>query len=128
MEDKALILLAERDPYAAEFTEHFLRTEGYEVRVVFSAEDALAASAQDPPPDLAIVDLLISGAQGKRLCSQLLEIDRLPILTVSSLASAETAFAVGASAFLQKPVGPLELIATVQSLLEPRTPTSEEER
>ncbi|RCW45901.1 response regulator receiver domain-containing protein [Halopolyspora algeriensis] len=117
MEGKVLILLAERDPYSAELTEHFLRTEGYEVEVVFSAEEALDA-AIERTPDLAIVDLLISGVRGQRLCSQLLERTETAVVAISSLASAETAFAVGASAFLQKPIEPLQLVSTVQQLLE----------
>src|SRR5262245_10061607 len=32
-----LVLVAERDPYAAEFAEFFLRTEGYRVALVFDA-------------------------------------------------------------------------------------------
>lgn len=126
MEGKALILLAERDPYAAEFTEYFLRTEGYDVSVVFSAEEALEA-AEQRPPDLVIVELFISGAHGKRLCSQLLERSSAPVMAVCSLASATAAHTVGASAFLQKPLEPLELVAKIQELLEGSQPAHEAE-
>ena len=37
---RLLILLAERDPYAAEFAEFFLQTEGYEVALALDADDA----------------------------------------------------------------------------------------
>ncbi|MDR7304238.1 response regulator [Haloactinomyces albus] len=117
MEGKVLILLAERDPYSAELIEHFLRIEGYEVKAVFSAEEALEA-ATERAPDVAIVDLLISGVRGQRLCSQLLERTETAVVAISSLASAETAFEVGASAFLQKPIEPLQLVTTVHELLE----------
>lgn len=126
MEGNSLILLAERDPYAAEFTEHFLRTEGYEVGLVFSAEEALDEATKRSPA-IAIVDLLISGSHGHRLCSQLIEQTRTPVVAISSLASSEAAYSVGASAFLQKPIEPLELIATVQQLLGRSMPTREAE-
>lgn len=122
MEGKVLILVAERDPYSAELTDHFLRAEGYDVALTFSAEEALEAS-QTRHPALAIVDLLLSGAQGKRLCSQLIEGSTSPVVAVSSLASAETAYSVGASAFLQKPIEPLELVTTVHNLLTTTHPT-----
>ena len=38
------VLLAERDPYAAEFAEYFLRTDGYAVRIVLDP----AAAARNP--------------------------------------------------------------------------------
>lgn len=122
MEGELFILLVERDAYAAEFTEHFLRSEGYEVSVVFSAEEALE-EAVNRPPDLAIVDLLLSGAHGQRLCSQLVERTSTAVVAVSSLASAEVAHSVGAAAFLQKPIEPIELIDAVQKLLDHREPT-----
>ena len=39
-----LILLAERDHYAAEFAEFFLKTEGFEVVLALDAADAVGAS------------------------------------------------------------------------------------
>ena len=64
------ILLVERDPYAAELAEYFLRTEGYDVHLVRTGADAeRVAATQDV--DLAIVDLMIDGGAGLRLCEQL---------------------------------------------------------
>jgi DNA-binding transcriptional MerR regulator len=50
-----LILLAERDPFAAEFSEYFLRTEGYSVSLAMDFDDTL--SQVRTSPDLVIVDL-----------------------------------------------------------------------
>jgi CheY-like chemotaxis protein len=111
-----LILLAERDPYAAEFAEYFLRTEGYDVALAMSAEDATAKSGSIRP-DLVMIDLLISGGRGLELCRQLQERDGIPVLAVSSLAMREQALSAGASAFLLKPIEALQLVSTVQDLL-----------
>ena len=68
--DKAvLILLAERDHFAAELVEYLLRTEGYDVSVAFGP-DAAEKAQRDLSPDLSVVDLMISGG-GLRLCQQL---------------------------------------------------------
>jgi DNA-binding transcriptional MerR regulator len=114
--DKLLILLAERDPFAAEFSEYFLRTEGYDVALVMSVADA-SAKAAEVGADLAVIDLLISGGRGLELCRLLRERDGVPVLAVSSVEMRDAAMAAGASAFLRKPIEPLQLVSVVQDLL-----------
>jgi CheY-like chemotaxis protein len=111
-----LILVAERDPYAADFAEFFLKTEGYSVTVVTQAERALV-QVRENPPDLVIVDLQISGGIGLRLCRQLREQLKSPILAISTLSMRDDALEAGAAAFLRKPLSPLHLISAVQDLL-----------
>ena len=60
---RVVILLAERDPYAAEFTDYFLRTEGYEVVTTLDAHDA-EAQYEDKTPQVVVVDMQISGGAG----------------------------------------------------------------
>src|ERR1700759_424349 len=67
---RLLILLAERDRYAAELTEYFLRTEGYRVETVFTAEEAVEPF-DSVRPDLAIVELLLDGGAGFTLARRL---------------------------------------------------------
>ena len=111
-----LVLLAEHDPYAAEMAEYFLRTEGYEVDVAFSTAEA-ERHAGDRPPDLAIVELLISGGAGAELCARLKAQTGGHIVAVSTLDFEEAALRSGADAFLRKPLDPLELVSTIKDLL-----------
>lgn len=111
-----LILVAERDPYAADFAEFFLKTEGYGVTVATQAEQALV-QVRENPPDLVIVDLQISGGIGLRLCRQLRDQLQSPILAISTLSMRDDALEAGAAAFLKKPISPLHLISAVQDLL-----------
>jgi DNA-binding transcriptional MerR regulator len=113
---KLLILLGVQDPYAAEFAEYFLRTEGYDVDTVMDA-DGVLAKAEEAPPDLIVVDLLISAGRGRSLCVQLRERTDVPILAICTLELRDAALEAGASAFLQKPIEPLRLVSTVQDLL-----------
>ena len=115
-ESTLLILLAERDRYAAEFAEFFLRTEGYEVALAFDAEDA-AQLAEERSPQLAVVELLISGGRGGELCRRVKENGVTRCLAISSLDAREEALEMGADAFLQKPLEPLRLVSTVKDLL-----------
>ena len=113
---EVLVLLAEHDPYAAELSEYFLRTEGYVVEPALSAEDAERAFAERPPA-LAIVELLISGGAGADLCARLKQLAPVPVLAISSLDAREQALAAGADAFLQKPYDPLQLVSAAKDLL-----------
>jgi len=112
---QVVILLAERDPYAAEFAEFFLKTEGFEVVLALDAADAVGAVEADRP-QLAIIDLLISGGAGLELCRDV-QARGIPVLALSSIATRDAALEAGASAFLQKPVEPLQLVSAARDLL-----------
>jgi CheY-like chemotaxis protein len=113
---RLLILLAERDPYAAELAEYFLRTEGYDVVAVFDAGEALA-TLTTTKPQVAVVDLLISGGGGLDLCRRLAADGGPAVVAISTLNSRDDALEAGAAAFLLKPLDPLRLISTVRDLL-----------
>jgi DNA-binding transcriptional MerR regulator len=112
--DRPLIMLAERDHHAADFAEHFLRAEGYEVAIELDADGALATST-GRSPDLAVVGLLISGGRGLELCRRLRPY--VPVLATGTLDLRDAALEAGASAFLRKPIEPLRLVAAVRDLL-----------
>ncbi len=113
---RVLILLAERDPYAAEFAEFFLQTEGYDVALALDADDA-ALKSEQLSPQLAVVELLISGGTGAELCRRLKERGVPVCLAISTLEARDEAFGAGADAFLQKPLDPLQFVSTVKDLL-----------
>lgn len=115
-EARLLILLAERDPYAAEFAEFFLRTEGYDVALALDIDDATQKFEQ-LSPQLAVVELLISGGTGGELCRRLKESGGLACLAISTLEARDEALGAGADAFLQKPLDPLQFVSTVKDLL-----------
>ena len=108
------ILLVERDPYAADLAEYFLRTEGYDVHVVRGVEEA-ARVVQEESVDVAIVDLMIGGGAGLQLCQQLG--DRVPVLAVSALDQHDRALAAGAQAFIRKPFESLTLVSATRDLV-----------
>jgi DNA-binding transcriptional MerR regulator len=115
-EPRLAVLLAERDPYAADFSDYFLRTEGYTVRTVLDAAEAMQSLADDPP-NLLVIDLMISGGAGLKLCRAARESSSVPILAVSAVDSRDDALECGADAFLQKPTDPLRFVSTVRDLL-----------
>ena len=110
------MLLAERDPYAAEFAEYFLRTEGYAVRIVLDPA-AAADILRDEPPSVLVVDLLIAGGAGLALCRAARDNGSVPVLAVSAVDSRDQALAAGAEAFLVKPLDPLQFVSTIRDLV-----------
>ena len=113
---RLLIQLAESDPYAAEFEEYFLKTEGFEVEVSLSeatARETFAAAR----PAVVIVEVLISGGAGLELCRSFRERDGTAIIVVSAVEAMDAAIDAGADAFLRKPIDPLHLVSTVRDLL-----------
>jgi DNA-binding transcriptional MerR regulator len=110
-----LILLAERDPHAASYVDYFLRTEGYRVEIVSDAAEAERRFAL-LAPQLAIVELLLSGGLGGALIERLKR-SRALVIAISPLAAGEISAALGADAFLQKPIDPVVLLSTVRDLL-----------
>ena len=113
---RLLILLAERDRYAAEFAEFFLQTEGYEVALTLDADDA-TRKVEQLLPQLAVIELLISGGTGAHLCQRLKEAGVPACLVISTLDARDQALAAGADAFLRKPLDALQFVSTVKDLL-----------
>jgi DNA-binding transcriptional MerR regulator len=113
---RPLILLVERDAYAANLAEYFLRTEGYDVAIALDATQA-KLHFEERSPELVIIDLLISGGAGFRLAGEFAAKETAQVLAVSAIDSAAEAMRSGAAAFLHKPLDSLVLVSTVRDLL-----------
>jgi DNA-binding transcriptional MerR regulator len=112
---RVVVLLAERDPYAAELSEYFLRTEGYEVEATFDSDAARSAFASLAPP-VVVVELLLEGGGGTELVA---DISRRGgrVLAVAPLDLEAAALDAGAEAFVRKPFDALRLVSAVRDLL-----------
>ena len=115
-QDRILILLAEPDPYAADYQEYFLKTEGFDVEMALSEETA-RKSLERKLPSLAVIELLISGGSGLSLCRYFKESEDVPVIAVSVLECRDEAMEAGADAFLLKPLDPLQLASAIRDLL-----------
>jgi DNA-binding transcriptional MerR regulator len=113
---RLLILLVEPDPYAAEYQEYFLKTEGFEVEMAFD-EEAARRSFEEKSPSLAVIELLVSGGSGLSLCRYVKDSGGVPVVAVSVLECRDQAIEAGADAFLLKPLDPLQFVSTARDLL-----------
>jgi DNA-binding transcriptional MerR regulator len=113
---RLLILLAESDPYAAEFAEYFLKTEGFDVEVALG-ENAAREVFAETSPAVVIVEVLIAGGAGLELCRFFKQHAGVSVVAVSAVQARDSALDAGADAFLLKPLDPLQLVSTVRDLL-----------
>jgi len=115
------VLIAERSPVAADLAQFFLRSEGYQVNLASTMGDAEERWLESRP-QIAIVELMISGGMGVELCRRLKRHDAGAVLAVSVLEGRDEALAAGADAFLQKPLDRVELVSVVKELLGASAP------
>jgi DNA-binding transcriptional MerR regulator len=121
---RPLVLLVERDAYAANLAEYFLRTEGWDVAVALDATQA-TLHFEERSPDVVIIDLLISGGAGFRLCGEFAATGTAQVLAVSAIDSADEAMRSGAAAFMRKPLDALALVSTVRDLMGTSAPVGQ---
>jgi DNA-binding transcriptional MerR regulator len=111
-----LVLIVERDAYAAGLAEYFLRTEGYEAAIALDASQG-QLYFKELSPAVVLLDLMISGGAGFRLLNDFAAEGGSQIIAVAPIDSAQEAVRAGAAAFLRKPLEPLQLVSTVRDLL-----------
>ena len=96
---------------------------------VITASDAASAIAQfdQNPPDAVITDVIMPDQDGYSVCSQIKKHQRFastPVILMSGVVNknvADKAVSVGADELIRKPFQPVDLIARVKSLLEPKS-------
>jgi two-component system, cell cycle response regulator DivK len=116
------ILVVEDFVDSREMYMEFLLAHGFEVT---GAEDGLAAlrSIEQHPPDVVVLDIALPKLDGLSVLRRLREDSRfaaLPVLTLSASLGADyqrVALAAGATAALEKPCLPEELLEAVRKLL-----------
>ncbi|WP_052507372.1 response regulator [Desulfonatronovibrio magnus] len=116
------IMLVDDTPGNLKLLMDLLRDRGYKVLAFLNGPDALAA-AEDNPPDLILLDIVMPKMDGYEVCRQLKSNDKLkdiPVLFISALSEPQDkvrAFAVGGADYVSKPIQPEEVDARVETHL-----------
>ena len=96
----------------------------YKIKVAISGEKALQVAGKVPPPDLIVLDVMMPEMDGYEVCRRLKadpSTADIPVLFVTGHADDEErakGMALGAVAYVTKPVDPEELLASVRRCLE----------
>ena len=118
------VLVVEDDIRLAATLERVLVAEGHEVEVAGDGLDALRR-ARLRAPDLAVLDVMLPGADGITVCRRLRETAQFPILMLTALSGTEhrvRGLDSGADDYLVKPFAYQELLARVRALLRRARP------
>lgn len=118
------IFYAEDSEEIAFLVRAILEREGYDVDHVENGRVGVEYVAANPPPDLAILDIMMPYLDGFQLVREIRarpDWDRVPVLMVSAKAreaDIERALALGADDYIVKPFSPVDLVARTRRMLE----------
>lgn len=116
------VIIAEDDPRMADLIRMYFEREAFEVRVTGNGSAAIDLARQSPP-DVAIVDLMLPGADGFEVCQVLRSESDAAIVVVTALTDERDvllALETGADDYVTKPLRPRELVARAKAVLRRR--------
>jgi DNA-binding response OmpR family regulator len=122
MDLQKTVMIIEDEPDAAEMFAEMMRVNGFRVLKMFSSASAIPIIAQEKP-DLIILDIMmpdISGLEVLRYMRREPDLLSIPVIVVSAKGmpgDIKTGIEAGASMYLTKPVGFLDLKQAVEQVL-----------
>ena len=130
MPDEQLILIADDEDDVRELVRLNLRRAGY---MTVEASDGLAAlrQARQHHPSLIVLDVMMPGRDGLRVCEELRQdefLNKVPVIMLTAKGMAEDRIAgleKGADDYIAKPFSPKELVLRVQALLRRTNATTD---
>ncbi|MBF0102415.1 MAG: response regulator [Desulfobacterales bacterium] len=118
------ILIVDDMPQNIWILHHALNND-YKLRMATNGEQALEIANSDNPPDLILLDVMMSGIDGYEVCKRLKDVHSkaqdIPVIFITSLNEAEDkakGFSLGAVDYISKPVKIVELKARVRTHLD----------
>lgn len=117
---KARLLLVDDDRLVLSTLSSGLLDAGYDVGTAESAEEAEMLLASGLRPDLAIVDIRMSGQDGLYLARRLRELDHIPFVMLSAYSEQrmiDQASRHGALGYLVKPLDTPQLLPAIEAAL-----------
>lgn len=113
------ILIAEDNVEISDMMKSYLVKAGHEVYQAFDGLQALAM-AKEIKPDIALLDIMMPGADGYRVCETLRKTMNMPIIVVSAKVAEEDKarmFDLGVDDYITKPFSFKEMVMRVAAQL-----------
>jgi len=123
------VLVVDDDAKIVELVRLYLARDGYQVLTAFDGVEALRL-AREAHPDLIVLDLMLPGIDGLKICRALREESDVPIIMLTARATEEerlNGLDMGADDYVIKPFSPRELAARVRAVLR-RLPEDSSQR
>lgn len=116
------VLIVDDDKHIRRLVKNLLENEGLECREAEDGFEALSIAREDHP-DLIILDVMLPGLDGYKICRLLKFDDNFADISIIMLTSRtrptdkETGYYTGADLYLTKPFRPPELVEAVRQLI-----------
>jgi two-component system, OmpR family, alkaline phosphatase synthesis response regulator PhoP len=120
------VLIADDNPSNAELLDAHLDGSGFETKLVYNGEDAIAA-ARAWKPDLILLDVMMPKLSGFEVCRRLRadpatrDVAVLMVTALDQATDVETAVEAGTDDFITKPINKSELRLRVEAMLASRS-------
>ncbi|HYH00872.1 MAG TPA: response regulator transcription factor [Terriglobales bacterium] len=119
---KQTIVTVEDDVDIAQLVSHSLANAGYVVRR-FSTGQGVVEACEKEPPSLFLLDVMLPGKSGLRLCDEIRQsvaLATIPVIFLTAKTSESDRVAgleLGGDDYITKPFSPRELIARIRAVL-----------
>ena len=113
------LLIADDDTELCELLREYFVQEGFEVRLAFDGEQALAESRR-PGVDAMVLDIMMPRMNGIDVLRQLRKESELPVIMLTARGEdldRIIGLELGADDYLSKPANPRELLARIRAIL-----------
>jgi two-component system alkaline phosphatase synthesis response regulator PhoP len=118
-DDRQRVLIVEDEPNIASFARMYLEAAGFEVSIAARGDEGLRM-AEEEPPNLVILDLMLPGLDGYEVTKRLRQKGQTPIIMLTARDDAVdkvVGLELGADDYITKPFNPRELVARVRAVL-----------
>ena len=128
-EEQKTVIVVEDEPDAAELFAEMMRVSGFRVLKTFSSTPAMALIAQERP-DAVILDIMmpdVSGLEVLRFMKRESQLKNTPVIVVSARSmpsDIKEGLEAGATVYLTKPVGYLDLKKAVEQVMQDESPSN----
>jgi len=123
LEDQKTVIVVEDEPDAAELFAEMMRVSGFRVLKTYSSTPAISLISKEHP-DVVILDIMmpdISGLEVLRFMRRDPQLQSTPVIVVSARSmpsDIKEGLEAGATLYLTKPVGYLDLKKAVDQVME----------
>jgi len=121
-ENQKTVVVVEDEPDAAELFAEMMRVSGFRVLKTYSSTPAISMIAKERP-DVVILDIMmpdVSGLEVLRFMRREPELNQIPVIVVSARSTPsdiKEGLEAGATLYLTKPVGYLDLKQAVDQVM-----------
>ena len=115
------VLIADDEKLIVKLVCDFFKNAGFETVTAEDGEEALAKFAENPDVSVIILDIMMPGLDGWKVCEKIRETSAVPIIMLSARSEEFdhlVSFEAGADEYVTKPFSPAVLVKRAEALIK----------